>query len=315
MLLITTFKIALIMKSNKNKYLLIWSFAKLIRLENLVLIGIVIFVSHQYIYNKEHIALPSNYLLILIASTIFIAAGGYIINDYFDIKIDKINKPDEIILEKSIHRKAAILWHLFFSSLGLIGGIFLAYKVGHLSVSLIQILSILLLLFYSNVLKRIFILGNITIALLSGLLPLLPYFYIKFLFPKISIITLNALISLSAFAFFTTLIRELIKDIQDIQGDEQGGRKTIPVVWGFLSSKIIVFFLLLLLVIFLIPFVVYYYIQKEFKAVWYHLFFLILPSIASMILLIYFQKPKQFYYLSLILKLIMLAGIIFYWTF
>lgn len=300
---------------NKNKYTLLYSFAKLIRVENLILMALVLYISHQYILNKEQVSLPSNYLILLIVSTIFIAAGGYVINDYFDIKIDKINKPDEMVLEKNIHRKAAILWHLFFSFLGLMGGLYLAFKIGHLSIVIIQIISILLLLVYSNILKRIFILGNLTIALLSGFLPLLPYIYVKLLHTQISVITLNAIISLSAFAFFTTLIRELIKDIEDMEGDKVGNRKTVPVVWGFLVSQVIVFFLLLLLIIFLIPFIVYYGLNHQYNALLYNLIFLILPAVVVIILLIAFNQPKQFRILSLLLKLIMLSGIIFYLIF
>lgn len=303
------------MNKQKNKYILAYSFAKLIRIENLLLMALVLYVSNYYIYVKEGNALPTFYLIILTISTIFIAAGGYVINDYFDLKIDKINKPNELILEKTIHRKAGILWHLVFSITGLLGGIYLAYKTGHLSLSVIQILSIILLLLYSNILKKILILGNLTIALLAGLLPVLPYIYAKLLYPQISIITTNALLSLSAFAFFTTLIRELIKDIQDMEGDTVGKRKTIPIVWGFLASKIIAFFLLLLLIIFLLPFLIYYYFQHQYTAVVYNLTLLIFPVILTIFLLIKYQEPKKFYILSAIMKWIMLAGIIFYFIF
>lgn len=303
------------MNKQKNKYILAYSFAKLIRIENLLLMALVLYVSNYYIYVKEGNALPTFYLIILTISTIFIAAGGYVINDYFDLKIDKINKPNELILEKTIHRKAGILWHLVFSITGLLGGIYLAYKTGHLSLSVIQILSIILLLLYSNILKKILILGNLTIALLAGLLPVLPYIYAKLLYPQISIITTNALLSLSAFAFFTTLIRELIKDIQDMEGDTVGKRKTIPIVWGFLASKIIAFFLLLLLIIFLLPFLIYYYFQYQYTAVVYNLTLLIFPVILTIFLLIKYQEPKKFYILSAIMKGIMLAGIIFYFIF
>lgn len=299
----------------KDKYILLYSFARLIRLENLLLMALVIYIANEYIYRKEHYALPQNYLIALILSTISIAAGGYVINDYFDLKIDKINKPDEIILEKNIHRKAAIIWHFLFSVAGFIGGMYLAYNANHLSLSVIQLISILLLLFYSNVLKKIFILGNITIAFLAGLLPILPYIYAKFLNPGISLITTNALLSLSAFAFFTTLIRELIKDIEDIKGDKIGQRKTIPVVWGFLVSKVIIFFLLLLLIIFLIPFNIYYFIHHQTNEIIYNILFLIIPAFLSMLLTIYFKTPRQFHTLSIIMKLIMLFGILFYLIF
>ncbi|HPQ07882.1 MAG TPA: geranylgeranylglycerol-phosphate geranylgeranyltransferase [Bacteroidia bacterium] len=303
------------MNQIKSKYLLVYSFAKLIRIENLLLMALVIYVSHNYIFRKEAVALSPLVLLILILSTISIAAGGYVINDYFDLKIDKINKPNEIILEKFIHRKAGIIWHLIFSILGLLGGLFLAYTCRHWSLVIIQIISIALLLVYSNFLKKIFILGNLTIAILSGFLPLLPYIYLNSLYPQISLLTTNALVSLSAFAFFTTIIRELIKDIQDVKGDSIGGRKTIPVVWGVLPSRIIVFFLLLLLIILLLPFMVYYYINNQYDAVLYHLFLLILPSIILMILVIKISIPEKYKLLSAIMKLIMLSGIIFYTIF
>jgi len=303
------------MNKNISKYKLLYSFAKLIRIENLFLMALVLYVANDYIYRKEMVALSPINLWILILSTISIGAGGYVINDYFDLKIDKVNKPNEVVLEKTIHRKAAILWHLFFSIIGMTGGIYLAYLSGHLSLSSIQLASIVLLLIYSNILKKIFILGNITISLLAGLLPILPYIYINAQHPHLSIITANALLSLCAFAFFTTLIRELIKDIQDIEGDSIGGRKTIPIVWGFLASKIIIFFLLFLLIIFLLPFVVYYYWQRDYLSFWYHILLLILPTLIMMLLTIFYQHPKQFSTLSLLMKLVMLLGVIYYYIF
>ncbi|GIV27738.1 MAG: prenyltransferase [Bacteroidia bacterium] len=303
------------MKEKKSKYTLLYLFAKLIRIENLIMIALVLYVANDYIIRKEGVGLPMSYLIVLILSTTFIAAGGYVINDYFDLKIDRINRPDEVIIEKTIHRKAAILWHLFFSILGFVGGVYLGIKVEHISFSIIQLLSIVLLVAYSNVLKKIFIVGNLAIALLTGLLPMLPYIYVNALYPQISILTLNALLSLSAFAFFTTIIRELIKDIQDMEGDKEGGRNTIPVRWGLLPSKIIVFFLTFLLIIFLIPFNVYYILKNNFGAVIYNVIFLIIPSIILMILDVVIKDFRQFGWLSALMKLIMLTGVVFYYIF
>lgn len=309
------FKFQFIIALTKKKHHIIYSFVKLIRIENLLLMALVLYVSNQYIFHKESFALTSTDLMILILSTTFIAAGGYVINDYFDLKIDKINRPESVVIEKTIHRKAAILWHLFFSAAGIAGGIFLAFRAGHLSLSAIQLFSIIVLLIYPVILKKIFIAGNITIAVLSGLLPILPYIYVNVMNPSVSILTAHALLSLSAFAFFTTLIRELIKDIEDMTGDAAGNRKTIPVVWGLLASKIIAFFLMVLLIIFLIPFVVYYYIQHQTQALMYNILLLIFPSIISIVLILIFNEPKKFGIVSVILKLIMLSGIVFYLIF
>ncbi len=290
---------------------LLSNFLKLIRLENLIIMVITLWVSHHFIYVKENINLPNILFVSLCISTVFIAAGGYVINDYFDLKIDKINKPDEIILDKKIHRKSAIIWHLLFSILGLGFGLFICVQVHHFFLIIIQLIAILLLLLYSVFLKKIIVLGNLTIGLLTMLLPLLPMFYLKIMHYNISEYTAYSLFILSIFALMTTLIRELIKDVQDMEGDKSGQRNTIPVAWGFISSKIIIFFLGLITILFISAFLYKFYLQNSLVLI-YYLALIIVPIILLLIFNITISNHRSFKYLSVFMKLIMISGLLSY---
>ena len=109
---------------------------------------------------------------LLVLSTVLIAAGGNIINDYFDTSIDAINKPTKLIIGVKISRRIAMLAHIIMSTLGILTGIFLAWKLHHIRLGLINIFSVTLLWYYSRLFKRRILVGNIVIAFLSGLVPL-----------------------------------------------------------------------------------------------------------------------------------------------
>src|SRR5690554_266337 len=151
------------------------AFFKLIRWTNLLIILLTQYFVWQFViqplnkWSEIPVFLNFPNFLILSCSTIFIAAAGYIINDYFDVKIDLINKPEKVIIEKIINRRAAIIWHSFlnFSGLGL--SLFLALQLGNIWVWGIHVLCTILLWFYSTKFKREFVSGNILVALLTAL--------------------------------------------------------------------------------------------------------------------------------------------------
>jgi 4-hydroxybenzoate polyprenyltransferase len=175
-------------------------------------------------------------LFLLAVSTTLIAAGGYVINDYYDVKIDFINYPDRVVVGKTIHRRLAILLHGGLSFAGISIGVFLSWWI-----VAIHIFSVSLLWFYSNLLKRLPFIGNLAVALLTGL----------------SLAVLNVLyrdnnllvIIYAVFAFFMTLVREIIKDMEDLKGDNTYGCKTIPIVWGIRKTKILVYVIIGLFVV------------------------------------------------------------------
>lgn len=212
---------------------------------------------------------------LLVFSTTLVAAAGNIINDYFDRKADRINKPEKLIIGKFVKRRVAIVTHVLINLLALSIAGYLSWELASFGFVLIHLLTINLLWFYSMYFKRKFLIGNVIIAGLTAMVPLLVGFYydqcissgalevsnfndgLLFISAKILIIVIS--IGLAGFAFIINLGREIIKDMEDIPGDKILKARTIPIVLGIKSSKWIVTLILLAallfitLVIFLLP--------------------------------------------------------------
>jgi 4-hydroxybenzoate polyprenyltransferase len=288
----------------------------------------------QKILNSNNLKLELNTVLfnLVVLSTILIAAAGYIINDYFDIKTDLINHPKTVVVGKIIKRRWAIILHVTFTLLGITIGIFAALKTGYLRLSLFQILAAILLWFYSTHLKKQLLIGNIVVSLLTAAVAFLPFVFEMAIFqknyPGFSVMHSNVLLSclkitfiFSLFAFMTSLAREIIKDMEDYEGDRATGGKTMPIVWGITASKLNVFFLIMITIILLL-FVIYntfkfYRIIINVNNI-YILFALIAPLFVLSILNLKANNAVQFKNASLLLKLIMLFGlaysILFYYN-
>lgn len=239
-------------------------------------------------------------------SVICIAAAGYIINDYFDTRIDFINKPEKVVIDKKINRKHAIVWHIILSAVGIVLGFYLAYKAGMPKLGLIHFLTVGLLWFYSTNFKRMFLTGNIIVAILSGLIPLMAALFE----PNRSYISFTYINAYCGFAFIISLIREIIKDMEDIKGDAVMNCKTLPVVLGIKAGKFIVVFISLCTMIFMGYIQGMQFRSHDLISFWYFTFTLQLPFIILLYLLIKAERPKQFYVASTITKIIMLTGVL-----
>ncbi|MBA4054455.1 MAG: prenyltransferase, partial [Marivirga sp.] len=205
------------------------SILKLTRFGNLMIIGFAQYFTAAFLINKETIY--DARLLLLSVSTVLIAAAGYIINDYYDVKIDYINKPDRVVIGKDITRRYAILFHVMLSTLGILLGLYLSWRI-----AAVNILSVFLLWLYSNNLKRLPFIGNLTVAVLTGA----SIYVVDILYR-----TNGPLVVIYAlFAFFMTLVREIIKDMEDLKGDNTFGCKTLPIVWGIRKTKMIIYIIL-----------------------------------------------------------------------
>ena len=170
----------------------------------------------------------SHDFILLILTTQMIAAGGYIINDYYDQKIDMINRPDRVIVGIKLRRRFALLAHLLLTVLAVIIGYWIDPLMG-----LIHLFSGTVLWLYSNQLRRLPFFGNLAIATLSGMI---------FLIVSVFFRTQSNLVMIySFFAFTITLIREIIKDIEDVKGEAAFGCKTLPVIWGIQGAKIAIY--------------------------------------------------------------------------
>ena len=145
-------------------------------------------------------------LSLVVLSTTMIAPAGYLINDYYDIKIDMVNKPNKVIVGNKLERRQVLIWHTIFNVSGITLGCLVSIWIG-----VVNLVATFLLWIYSNQLKRFPLLGNITVALLTGMSLLVLAIYFR---------SNNYIIFTYAFfAFGITLIREIIKDIEDMKGD------------------------------------------------------------------------------------------------
>jgi len=267
------------------------AFLRLTRFWNLFIIGMAQYFAAIFLIDIQ--LLYDWRLLVLASSTAIIAGGGYIINDYYDIKIDLINKPDRVVIGKGIGRRHALLFHSVLSFTGVALGFLLGWRLG-----LIHIFSSFILWWYSNSLKRQPFTGNFMVALLTGLSIML----INVLYD----LTDSFVIIYSLFAFFMTLVREIIKDMEDLKGDNTFGCKTLPILWGIRKTKVVVYFLLALFSI-LVVLINAIYTQMPF---YYFLVFLFAPLSIFLLRLIRADTKRDFYMLSQWCKVIMVLGVI-----
>jgi 4-hydroxybenzoate polyprenyltransferase len=232
-------------------------------------------------------------ILFLVFGTLLVAAGGYLINDYHDIKIDLINKPESVIIGNRISKKATLILYWLLTLSGIIFGALASLKVG-----LVNIAAANLLWFYSTALKRLPYWGNIAVsflAMLSILVLLIPFGWHQ-----------DLLYWYAAITFSVMILREVIKDLEDMPGDEKENYRTIPLAYGLEYTKNLLYFLGVMIIFELISFSIY----LDAIGIW-----ILFGCIAALVLylLILLRKAdtkKEFSKLSLMSKLILTAGIL-----
>lgn len=237
--------------------------AQLIRWQNLLMIAILMWVMEKWVavpligrYEFEEV-MPWYILLMLILSTVLVAAGGYVINDYFDIKIDRINRPDDVIVGERIDKKTAMRLSISLTAVGVVMGMTTAGLIGSWALGIVYVLTPGLLWFYSSTYKRQLIVGNLIVSFLTAMVPMLIAFanasilriYLADIVPIFEArgMTLDWENTLYAWlggfalmAFLYTWMREIIKDMQDEMGDRELECRTMPIKWGFVWSKVTV---------------------------------------------------------------------------
>ena len=235
---------------------------RLVRWGNLLFLGALVWVMEKWVavpilnaaaYGEQ---MPWYILLLLEIAVILIAAGGYVINDYFDVKIDRINRPDAVIVTRTISKPAAMRLSICLSAAGAACGILEAILLRSMTIGILFVIVPGLLWFYSSSYKRLFMIGNLTIALLAAVTPMLvamtnvAILQLRFetILPYISLPhDLYAWLGgFALFAFLLTWIREIIKDMQDQMGDRELECHSMPVVWGDLWTKVFVTALIIL---------------------------------------------------------------------
>ena len=303
-------------------------FIKLIRPINLAIIAITMYGIRFYILTVNYFQVVKDNafdFFLLVFSTILIAAAGNIINDYFDVKADRINKPDKLIITKHIKRRWAILTHWIFNGIAFLIAIYLSARYQSLWFVFIHLLSINTLWFYSMLFKRKILLGNVLIALLTTCVPLLVVIYFKtgnafhLTYSEfnpdswISIIDYRLIYLLAFFAFIQNLAREVIKDVQDVRGDKLIYVKSLPMIIGEAKSLYITSILLSILPV--SYFVISLFNFDELLGSTHFLIATIPFSLASLInliviVLIFSNKHKKLKLYDSLIKIGMLIGVL-----
>lgn len=271
---------------------LILDLFRLTRFWNLAIIAFAQYFTAYFLFHQGLLVFADFWLFLIVASTVMIAAAGYIINDYYDIKIDLINKPDRVVIGKTITRRYAIFFHTVISVAGVGKGLLINWKVGA-----VNFVSVFLLWLYSNNLKRLPLIGNLVVSLLTGL----SIFLLSFLYEQY----LPLVITYSLFAFFMTLIREIVKDMEDMKGDTTFGCRTLPIVWGIRKTKSFLYGTILAF-----SFLVLWLDYHQLKLSWiYFIPLLFVPMSILFYRLLKADTKKEFFQLSQLCKIIMLLGI------
>ena len=259
---------------------------------------------------------------LLVLATVLLAASGYVINNYFDVSIDRINKPDNVVVGRQVPRRTALLLHVIFTFTGVFIGLFLAYITRKENYALMFILIPGLLWYYSTTLKKQMLVGNLTIALLTALVP---FVVVSIEFATLARVHGSIILQSEAcstawfwttgfafFAFISTLMRELIKDMEDVEGDREAGCRTLPVEMGIDYSKTIVVILsiasvaALWLILIIVP-----QLRSSLITIGYFALFLTIPYVVLALKTLTSKTKKDFAFISGLSKIIMLMGILF----
>jgi len=252
--------------------------------------------------------------LLLITSTLCIAAAGNIINDIFDIETDMVNNPEKVIVGKSISEKTAYNLFIIFNIIGVGIGFYLSNLVGKDGFFALFVIISALLYIYASYLKQMLLIGNIVISILValsiiivGLFELLPA--ITDQNQETQLTFFKIVFDYAIFAFIINLIREITKDIEDIDGDYKAEMNTLPIAIGReRATKVL--FVLSFIPLLGVMYYVFTYLYKQQFVVGYFLLFIIAPLIYVSIKLFSAETKKEFHFISNILKMVMLFGML-----
>lgn len=248
---------------------------------------------------RQSLLAPRFELLVLAA--LLVAAAGYIINDYYDVKIDAINRPDRLVVGRAVGRRKAMLAHLALSGVGVGLAGWLHPVLGAVTLG-----TTLFLWGYSARFKRVALVGNISIATLTATLVVLPELQLQLArHDSHSVVWPYALA-----AFLLTVVREIVKDVEDMRGDAQHGCRTLPLVLGVARTKWVAGFFLVCLVLLTLGATGRLFGGGHWPLGTWLLLLVLLPLAQLARLLIRADRRRHFHYLSAWCKGIMLAGVL-----
>lgn len=293
-------------------------FLKLIRYQNLLMLAFMQ-VLFRYSFLKQQnipLALSDWQYGLLVLSTVLIAAAGYVINNIFDVETDKINKPNDVIIGRGISETNGYNIYIALNITGVAIGFYLSNVIQRPGFATIFILIASLLYFYSTTLKQIMILGNLVVAFLLamsvviiGVFDIFPAMVAENKAQMASLFSI--LTDYALFAFMINFIREIVKDIEDVDGDYNQGMNTLPIAIGISRTAKIVFAISIIPFVLLLLYIKNYFVENGLFIATLYSFILVLAPLLYFIIKIFTAKTKNdFHHLSTVLKLILLFGIL-----
>jgi 4-hydroxybenzoate polyprenyltransferase len=304
---------------------LLLAFFRLIRSLNLFFIVLTQVLFYYFIFpfafriegaTVQQVLTPK-YFWILSAASVFIAAAGYIINDYFDLNIDQVNKPDRLLVDRFIKRRWTILWHWLFSFAGVLLSFYVGWKIDNWIIGLANTGCVLLLMLYSSTFKKKLLIGNIIISLLTAWVTMVLYvaewkFYSlrQPVYQEVLTRLFKLAVVYAGFAFIISLVREVVKDIEDMEGDARYGCRTMPIVWGVNVSKMFVAVWMVVLLVSILVLQAYVLQYGWWWSVLYSVLFIAVPMVWVLRRLYHATSKADFHTLSNAIKLVMLTGIL-----
>lgn len=294
------------------------AYLRLVRWPNVLIVGLIFLLAKTQLVDPMMAAASLESCLgifqwiLLALATMFIMASGNVVNDIFDQDIDRINRPEKNIIGKMISEKRTWNFYYTLSSIGLGLGIVLCWQLGNASSSLIFMLAMGGLYFYSYSYKRQFLIGNVVVALLAGLVPFMPIYMYILCEPQLwmQLPWVPVLVAFSFFSAITTLIREVIKDMEDLKGDRLLRCQTLPTVLGIKGAKAVVAVLSLVLMASVGQLQIDWWRDGDLVMFWYFLVVVQLPTLVLIGFVLKSSEPKEFHGASTLSKFIMLGGIL-----
>ncbi|MEM9849179.1 MAG: geranylgeranylglycerol-phosphate geranylgeranyltransferase [Bacteroidota bacterium] len=296
---------------------------RLVRFPNLLIVAITQYLIYDLVFFDRyqqfsiHPSLDTWQLCLLVLSTLCIAAGGYIINDVLDYEIDLINKPDRLIIGRIIPIRTAKQLYYWSIALGFAISFYLALVTDNLPLLVLYPIAVALLYFYSRYFKKSFLTGNLIVAFFCAFVAGIVWVAERDGFTELTIASSETaaylrtiLLFYLLFAFISTLFREIIKDIEDIEGDRIGACTTLPIVLGLRRSKIICAAIALVLILLLFSLIRVLWVNTYYLAILFAILFIFSPIIYALFKLYAAENSKDFGHISQIAKLIMLTGLI-----
>ncbi len=290
-------------------------YLRLIRPLNLLLIVLVQCVIKFGLLEVLNVptALNSIAFTLLVVATVAIAAAGYVINDIQDQEIDKINKPNKTIIGRKISEKSAFGLYIILTIIGVGAGFYVSNLVGYPGLASVFIIISALLYVYANQLKSALLVGNIIVSAIVAMSLLV--FILFDIFPAINnsptelqLAASSTILMYSGFAFYFNLLREIVKDIQDVDGDKNGGRNTLPIVLGRQRAVTISFVMGVIALIGILAFT-YFRLYQFQKLAFYFVFLIGGPLLFYCIKAWDADSAREYQIMSITLKVVFLTGI------